>query len=463
MSDKPKFNPNKPFQAAEGGPSKPAFDPSKPYQEAPEQPDGGPSQENPSQRRVGLARRALGAVFPAITVANMIEEGGGSVPATVRSTINTALLGNPRYNEKFRQQSLADERDYPGSTTIGKGLGYAGLAIPTAMTGGGWLAALGLAGAQGALTNPETDAGISDDLKTRAINAATSTAFGAGAKLLGAGAGKVGDYAMQKAVGAKEYVRGMGNRMANEGLWGTKGMMKAQVPGKLERAEAALAPEVLRISGKVPSSPSVSAVSNKGAGLVPKNPNLPIDPGNMAAVQAAEKRALEAAARGNMDPADALDVARKIDRAAYDTAIPSGRWDRELAKADSGALRSTLKDMADKQRLPGVRGGLEKEQALIVAREALNRPETFNDAVARLAARGAIGASVGGLGGYAYEGDPYRALPYALGAAAATTPLGMSSVGQGANLVNRGLPGLTPAMIDQLVRRSNSAAEEVPE
>lgn len=415
--------------------------------------------ENPSQKRVSFARRMGGVMFPPLLIANAIEEGGGSIPATVRSAVNTATLGNLRYNEAFKKQTDEDKRNFPGSVSLGKAPGYAALAVPSVMAGPGWLAAAGLGAAQGGLTNPETDAGWQDDLKTRGINAGIGAAVGTGAKALGSAAGKVGDYAMQKAVGAKEYIKGLGTRMADEGLWGTKGMMLNKIgneaaPGRLAAREAALAPEIAKVKGLVPSAPSVDAISAKGSRLVPKNPNIPIDPGNVDAVKQAEARALYAASRGNLAPSDAIDVARGIDAAAYDTTIPAGRWARDLSKADSGALREALKKLADAQGLTGVREGLASEQALIMAREALKRPETFNQALTRLGTRAGLAGIVGGGAGYAREGNVMGALPYAAGAAALSTPMGMSTIGQGTTKFSQGLPLLTPAMIDQLVRRS---------
>jgi hypothetical protein len=49
-------------------------------------------------------------------------------------------------------------------------------------------------------------------------------------------AGPIGDRAMQFAVGRKKFTPGVGNELADAGLWGTKGMMRDQVASKADDA-----------------------------------------------------------------------------------------------------------------------------------------------------------------------------------------------------------------------------------
>ena len=94
---------------------------------------------------------------------------------------------------------------------------------------------------QGAVTNPD------DPL----AGAAKSAAFSAGgetvAKLLKA----PGDVAMQAGVGRRKYSPGVGTELADEGVWGTRGMMKGQVNKGLERTGSTLH----ELADEIPDAP----------------------------------------------------------------------------------------------------------------------------------------------------------------------------------------------------------------
>jgi hypothetical protein len=72
--------------------------------------------------------------------------------------------------------------------------------------------------------------------------------------LIGEGAGglaeKAGDATMQVAVGRNKYTPGVGTALADEGLVGTRGMMKGQVARKLEQTGQNIASNASEIPGK---------------------------------------------------------------------------------------------------------------------------------------------------------------------------------------------------------------------
>lgn len=381
--------------------------------------------------------------------------------------IDKITRGNLQYSPKWREQVAQSQMNSPKAMTIGGGAANAVTGLGTTILGpAGLPAALMMGGAQGGLEKPEGNLPLIQDLSERGGNAAKAAALTlglhGGAKILTKG----GDWAMQKAVGAKDYIEGMGNRMANEGLWGTKGMMRSQIDrpegvnpgligkitdylrmtGKLPAREASLDKIMPQVQGKISVVPSVDAISREGALLTPKNPGIPISSGNEEAVRQIEKRALEATARGSQNPIDSLDVARKIDRAAHDTVVPAGKLAKKLDRLDSGALRGELKNEAERQGLPEVRNLLGSEQALIHAKDALGGKQSLADASMKLAPR--VGAVAGGT--YYATRNPIASIL----AAMVATPAGMSTMGQIGTQLPKAVPYLTPAMIDAYMQKN---------
>lgn len=422
--------------------------------------------ESPSDRRANSRPLDLVKEFNRTGEKMRAPEGVMDAVRGATGTIDRVTGGNLRYFGPTKGLLEESERESPTSFKAGSAAGEVGKGVGMAFLPGGLPAQVLAGSALGFFEKPEGTIDISEDLAARAKNAGTAGAatltLGAGGKILG----KAGDYAMQKAVGAKELIPGMGTRIANEGLIGTKGMMRRQIerpegvePGlmgkitdfmgltnKLPAREKALQAQIPKMKGQISSNPSVDAISSEGSKLVPRNPAIPISSGNQAAVEAAEKRALEAGSRGNLSPDDALDVARKIDRAAYDNAIPSGRFAKKLDRADSGAIRGELKNQADKQGLPKVRELLGREQALISARQSLESPEPMMNQLFRVG----LGAGLGGGATYYATENPYASLL----AAGAMTPAGLSTIGQLGTKGSQAIPYLTPATISALVQRA---------
>lgn len=413
---------------------------------------------NPSAARgkLSLARRVGGAMFPPLAIANAIEEGGGSPVAASAHALDTVTLGNARYFDRAKAYLNKTEKEYPGSANIGKGAGIAGLTGASMLAGG--LPAMVAAGAvQGLATKPEGENSLPEDFKKRAknsaISATTSLAFGAAGK----GLSKAGDRLMQKAVNAKEYVKGMGTRMADEGLIGTKGMMKGQIASKLPKREAELTNATRQVKGMVRPTRAWRDLLAKGDAYRPSSHvgrEIPIPSENQPFINMSQQRAEEALARGSLTPMEAIDTARKVAKPAYSAnGTPLDAFKHELSQAEAIALKDAVKEMADAQGIPGVRNALTSEQTLITARNGLNRPESLNEMLIRTMARGGVGAGIGAFAG-SQEGGLPGGIGGALTGAAATTPMGLSLMGQFAAQGGKVFPRLSPMAISAMIKES---------
>ncbi len=395
-------------------------------------------------------------------------------PGFIRDILNgdlavgDTLTGGNIKNKTWRDAIQMGKEESPNSTMIGRGVGNIGLGAATMAIPGGFPARVMAGGALGAYESPGDNLSLADEIKARSDNFARGAGITAGLGAVGSGLSKLGDWGMQRAVGMKSYIPGMGNRIADEGLIGTKGMMKAQIDGaenpsiidraleklgitnKMNAREAEINAVLPKVKGTVRSADLESPVSKMGADLVPKNPNLPIDPRNMPFVNAAEERAKYIVNRGDLDPVDALDVFRKSDKAAYDPGISMERFQRGMAKAETGAGRESLKNLADQQGLPGLRNNLSSEQALINAREGLTREEPVLETLVKHGRRGLIGGGIGAAFGHGYPGM----VAGAAGAEVASSAPFLSTLGQLGTQGAKPIPYLTPAAIDAMIKKS---------
>lgn len=407
---------------------------------------------NPSAARgnkVSTARKMAAGAFPPLALANIAQELTGADPATAAAhAADTMTLGNARYFDRAKAYLEKSEKENPGSAKFGKGAGYAGLGAAS-MLAGGIPAMMAVGAAQGVGTKPEGDNSLKEDLGKRTkqglIGAGTALAVGGLAK----GATKIGDRVMQKAVNAKDYVKGMGNRMADEGLIGTKEMMKNQVAKKLPKREADLTEAARRVKGAVRPTRAWRDILAEGDAYKPSSPTgrpIAIPSENQPFVNLSQTRAQEALTRGSLTPTEAIDTARKVAKPAYNkVGDPLDAFKHKISQTEAIALKDAVKELADAQGIPGVRQALSSEQALINARNGLNRTEPMSEALIRQLVRGSLGAGVGaGFGG----------VPGAVAGAAATTPMGLSAIGQLGTQGGKVLPSLTPAAIDALIKQT---------
>lgn len=425
--------------------------------------EGGQGPQNPSDARAG--KQSIGGkAFDFATKALMgptgdvISAAGGSPSAIARAGIDTATLGNLGYNKNWQDQLAEDKADYPKSAMFGHVGGALGLAavgneIPAltalkSLYGGVNLTPTLMAGAQGLLSKPGEAASALDDIKQRIANGKTSAEIGA---LIhgGANAGSwAGDKLMGMATGLKDAVGGMGKRIADEGLFGTRGMMNSQADSGINSAENTLTDAVQGMKGKLSSMPSVQALLDKAREYKPSAG--PVPSSNVPFKDAAEWRAMEAYNRPNMDPADYLDASRKIAKPAYD---PNGsaldNFKSKLDQIDAGAMKTRLKEAAGAQGIPQVGDALGSQEALYTAKNGMNAPLNPADYV-RMAAK-AAGASAVGAGLGSYEGKPGAAAG-GLAGLLMSTPAGQSVAAQGLIQGAKASPAFTKALLDNYLR-----------
>ena len=90
-----------------------------------------------------------------------------------------------------------------------------------------------------------------------------------------------------------------------------------------------------------------------------------------------------------------------------------------------------------------MRGALASEQALINARNSMERPELLAENVRRFLYRSMFGGA-----GYSVGGPAGLVAGYGL-----STPLGLSTTGQMATKAGQSIPYLTPMALDAMVRK----------
>jgi hypothetical protein len=323
-----------------------------------------------------------------------------------------------------RQNQLAQSN--PNATMAGKVAGMAATTVGLPGIGtaknAGILAKMGAsaanAGAQGALYNPGDEKGVIAplQLKDRAVNGVTSAAFGAGSAAAQAGLAKSGDYLMQKAVGMKKYIPGVGEKLADEGLIGTKGMMAKQAQRGMNRAGQTMEDAVQGMSGSVDSSQIADEMGQLASPHITRNGNIsPEDAEKVAQIMGASR---DVAQRGQVSPGEAWDYSKAAGKRSYrgDDPLLSAR--AELGQAEQAGTSKQLKKLS-----PEFEKGADSYSALAKAHRGLTKPESITDVV-----KGSIGnALVGGGLGYAAGGRTG-----AIAGALAGTSAGRSAGGRAA-------------------------------
>lgn len=394
---------------------------------------------NPSDQRarpIDLMKKSkeLEAKFLAPDFAVDLANAGVSFVDTVTGR---NLQRNPGWERAVQE---AYETSPTAANVANKGT-LLGLGVASNFVPGGLPAQIAIGGAQGLLERPRGEAdGIS--IEERLTNAAFGAGIPIGLRGAGAGLKTLGDFAMQKALGTPGYLKGLGTRVANEGLIGTRGMMEKQAGTKLKAREAALDQAIDQVQGNISNQRAAQAVRAKRLGMIPRNPGMPMEPGNVEPVRIAAEREFHILSRPQVSARDTLDAVRKADKGLYDTSTASGKYAKEIAKTDTGAMREELKSEAERQGTPAVRKLLEREQALLMAADALESKGRWGE-IARMAP----GVALGGGVGY-YTGDPWKGLL----SAAAATPAGLSTIGQMGTQLGRVPPGLSQLLIENITR-----------
>lgn len=277
--NKPKFNPSKPFEAVG---AKPKFNPNAAAE---------PVDEEEGLRPGGLSGSTLKG-----GAAALLDALGGSSETVAKNAANTMSMGNMEYSPKFKENLASLNKEFPRSATGGKVGGMVGVGsaagsvapirvlgdyVPTfaskalGSSGGLNITPAMTAAIQGLMEKPAASESAGSDFKQRLEQAKNSAEVGGALQLAGSLAGKGGDYLMQKAVGRNRVTPGVGTELADEGLWGTRNMMRDQVRSGKEKAFERMKRAVSGDPALYDTSPVSAQIRNVGKNKIPAGGALP--------------------------------------------------------------------------------------------------------------------------------------------------------------------------------------------
>ncbi len=219
------------------------------------------------------------------------------------------------------------------------------------------------------------------------------------------GLSQVPDKLMQKAVGLKKFIPGVGETLMDEGVVGTKAGMAKQVESKLGARDADLDAAVAKIKGPISSEP----VANEVTGLKSRYTTSDGYTPEVAAPEATAvaNSAKDIGAREAASPQKALELKRIAAKVGYKEGEPLARLKSELAQAESRGYGQQL-ERGYAESNPGVPNAVaesnSKLSALMKAKRGLDTPESLTagsvaGGIVKDAVAGGIGALIGGPGG----------------------------------------------------------------
>lgn len=406
--------------------------------------------------------------------AAILDALGGSSDTVLKNIADKMSLGNiSQYYPGFRRDLLYQNREFPNSANVGKGAGVIGLgsaagAVPAMRIGGSLTANLssptlaasgGLnvapalaAAAQGFAEAPGNTKGLRDDLYQRASNIPASAAMGVGGQMLGSAAGAAGDSLMQRAVGRTKITPGVGEELADQGIWGTRGMMKNQVSGAKKNIYNQMNDMASRANGfdnYRNSTDVANGVRKIGNNIDFGETTSSLDRPTLNSIESA---AGDIEGRGWEDPKTMLGRRRaagdRVPPAGWDKKIPEQALKGAISKAEQQGYSSALKNA-----IPEIAPLDTTYSALAKAGAGLNKDASLG-ALPKYGIPGAAAA-----GGAIFGGAPGAAAAAGLGYLS-TTPLGMSSLGRAGVAAGQYSPGISAEAIDALIRKSMKDGEQ---
>lgn len=259
-----------------------------------------------------------------------------------------------------------------------------------------------------------------EDIGSSPVQVAAGEGLG---KLLGRPAAKIGDYLMQKAVGMKNFIPGVGEKLAQAGLIGTKGMMQRQAESGLESAGQ----QIGDLASKIPGQISQDPVANSVASIADRSitPEGYTRPESQAMVNKVLNKAQDFA---YSEPISGPEMAARRAQAGMDARAagayrnnPAQTLKAQLASAEQSGYSQALKDAYSKS-FPDQPNDLANADsmysALSKANTGLNAPQSssYYSLLKKLALPVAGGAAGG--------------VPGAVAGAVLSTPAGQSVTGR---------------------------------
>lgn len=197
------------------------------------------------------------------------------------------------------------------------------------------------------------------------------------AGMLKPGLEKSADLAMRSAVGGLGKP-GLGNILAKEGLWGTRGRMASQAEQKLPAIEGELQDQIADKMGQSVDSVGIAkALADKAKQYRTSSGYVPAS--QQGAVAEIEGRAADVASRGLKSPLEALELKRIAGREGYSASGPRSGLSKELARIEGEGYREGLEKID-----PGITANLTREEAMMGAKQGLGEEANIGAAIKSL-------------------------------------------------------------------------------
>lgn len=208
-------------------------------------------------------------------------------------------------------------------------------------------------------------------------SAAIGGVMSLGADAVGKTLGKLGDYLMQKGVGMNKYLPGAGTRLADQGLLGTKEMLKSQVAERLPQAESAVQDVIQGVPGRVDAQEISDALSSKGSKFILSSSGEagPQLGSYLDKVKSAAEEFKSMGEGAELSPHDLLELKRQGDWLGYTASgTPATSLEAELGQTQADKARELLNTLSEGKSTEA----LANEQALVLARNALKKSDTIH-------------------------------------------------------------------------------------
>lgn len=283
--------------------------------------------------------------------------------------------------------------------------------------------------AQGAAYNPGDNEGEVDpiQLSKRLKQAAGGAAFSGGSQAASSLAVNAGDRLMQKAVGRGiKYTPGVGEELANQGVWGTRGQMRDQVNRKLKETVDKTTALTSNHPNLISSQPIADEVLelNRRKLLPSGRPNSSLDIPDMQRVQ---DYVDEINQRGMQSAADIhkgrVNAGTRVSDTSWENPNPAEQLKARMSKSEQIGSSKLLK-----KEIPEIIPLDKSYEALAKARKPLNR-EGGGGGNVRIPTTSGIVSSIPG------------------------SAIGLSTLGQIGVKTGHGMQKLTPALLNSLLEQ----------
>ena len=256
----------------------------------------------------------------------------------------------------------------------------------------------------------------------------------------GVGMQKLAGKMMEAAANIKDKGLGIGERLADMGIWGTRKGIAERAASEMPKQEAIIKQAVGQLQGKVEPEGIASAIRQKASAFTPSG-EVPVPSENIPYTDYIARRAQEALNRGDIAPKDALSLSRAIAKPAYNRQEPLNAFKHQISQTEAASIKDALKKLGEEQGISGVTEGLANERALYKAIAGVEKPETTGELLSRYGTGILKAAALGGA-----TGNPLSVL-----GVATSSPLGQTLQAQALSKAAKPLvKGVTTPIVEKL-------------